>query len=130
MDSHTLEELAFHWEKWTRESKSFWRRTSAISGVLFYIIYANNNNNETHLRSVAICALLLTFQCFCFVDLMRHRVPEHLEPLIHNNRLKVLRFSIPLKKAGHVLYYILFLLYFGIGAGWLISEATRTLTPF
>lgn len=136
-----LELLKFHWDKWQSESKSFWRRASVSSVLLVLLIlhqfgtvnwklewfdYRASPEHAVLLNRLLFNPLswcLLVYVFFGFVDLLRHRVPESMESVVHNNTINIGPFSRTqnLKSLGRWLYLIGFSLYFSLLAAWLVA---------
>jgi hypothetical protein len=133
----------FHWDKWQSESRGFWRRATSSSVLLVLLIlhqfgtidwksewfnFSASAANAFHLNRLLFNPLswcLLSYVLFGFIDLLRHRVPDDLEPSVHNNTIKIkigpFNRTRNLKTLGHGLYLIVFFLYFGLLAFWLIA---------
>jgi hypothetical protein len=125
--------LQFHWDKWQTEARGFWKRSAVCSVVILLVIlhqwgvvewhipwiqYHPSQNFELYLQILFLCPLSWFFVVFIlhgFVDLMRHRVPDVVEDVIHNNTIDFGPFKkqIPLRKVGRSLYLLAFGLYFG-----------------
>ena len=143
------EEIAFHWEKWKTQAKSFWGRSVAAIAVLlvsiafqFSVVKIKDpwisleipkHPKGFYLFLNASSWFLLLFLCFSFIDLLRHRVPEHLEETVHNNSLPnplnrwhIGGTKVPLKPIGQV-SYLIFPAYVGLLAYLLTIAFVRIL---
>jgi hypothetical protein len=100
----TTERMKLHWDIWGRESKEFWRRMTWCSiAILISTFYQtriltfsvswlqvsppDKIDITVHIFLLLWSLYLLLLMGFSFVDLMRHRVPDVMEPYIHNNFL-------------------------------------------
>lgn len=96
--------MKFHWDVWVYEDKSFWRRVTATSLTILLVSFyqlqiitlspewmkvkdATQCPGFFHIILFLICLFMLALTVFSFVDLMRHRVPDAMEPYVHNNFL-------------------------------------------
>lgn len=117
-----LDTLKFHWDIWKVESRAFWGRAilgSAILAVsmLFQFGIVTISLEWFHFVPPAdpwwfyffvnvFSWYLLGFLCFKFIDLLRHRVPEKFEEVVHNNRLPVGPVKVNLRALGRIAYLI------------------------
>src|SRR4051812_42734012 len=96
----------FHWDKWKDEVTRFWKHIAFATILLvafnLYQLDALQFNfptaklvpgiNARTIKRWLICpvsAWLWVSIVFSLIDMLRHRVPEGMEPLIHNNRYPV-----------------------------------------
>src|SRR6185312_5225564 len=117
-----LETLKFHWDVWKSESRAFWGRAILGSAILavsmlfqFGIVtltvgWVQLNRPEKpqsfYFFVNVFSWFLLAFLGFKFVDLLRHRIPEKYEGLVHNNFIPIAGRPRPLRWFGRVLYTI------------------------
>ena len=118
-----LDDLKFHWDVWKNESRSFWGRAILGSAILLLSIlfqfglvsvstppgfaFSMPKNPWWFYLCVNLFSwYLLVFLCFKFVDLLRHRVPEKFEEVVHNNRLPLGFMKLNLRAVGRIAYLI------------------------
>ena len=144
MDAEQLEELKFHWEKWKSESKAFFGRALLATPLLILSILFQWQAISVEILGVkqlshrplfywfiwSLSVLLLFFLIFKFVDMLRHRVPEKFEGLVHTNLLpNPVRpgHEIDLKRYGRYLWFV-FVIYAGLLGGALLATAYHLLS--
>lgn len=124
MRDPTIEELKFHWAVWESASKAFARRAVLGSTVFFIVIlfqlgYVSINlwGVTVHLPSDAklfyffanaFSWLLLGHLGFALIDVLRHRVPDRFEGMLHNPNLTIGHSRIHLRAAGRILFVVIF----------------------
>jgi hypothetical protein len=124
MEPNELEELKFHWDKWKSEAKAFFGRAVLTAPVLILSILFQWQAISVEIPGIKLrsdrplfywfvwflSCLLLLFLTFKFVDMLRHRVPEAMEPMVHTNFLPNPlpwgRREINLKKWGRFLWFV------------------------
>lgn len=149
LSSRQLNELKFRWSIWSENARLFWRRATISTAVnlIFYLyeagvirsdpwqVFGFGTTQPTLNREQAlgillaqvlgllVCAFLIVFTGFSFVDLMRHRMKNELEDLLHENWLELPFFGVTnIRNLGRKLYNAVLGFYMLIvGLGWCFS---------
>ncbi len=122
MSHPDLEWIEFHWKVWKEESRAFWGRAILGSAVLTLSIFFQYGVVAPDIPGFTLNVkklpqgvwdfvnasswFLLFFLGFKFVDLMRHRVPDRYQNIVHNDHMVVGPMAIPLITIGRLLYLI------------------------
>jgi hypothetical protein len=114
-----LARMRFHWSVWKGEAKAFWGRAVLTTTLLTWFILFQWGANPPYSLGISYCYLpfaiftylfswlLLGFLGFRLIDLLRHRIPEEFDPVIHREEIKVGGRPIPLKDLGQTAWRVI-----------------------
>jgi len=135
----TVEWAQFHWEKWREEANRFWKYLAlGTIGLVALCLFEldilqfqfsnakfSPNVNSPLVKRFLVCPFSIWLWisiAFGLVDFLRHRVPDQMEKLMHNNRFPVPwgKARLDLRLLARSLYVAMILLYLSILAFWVV----------